>query len=74
VQAVVQSWQPESVKSIVELLAKYDTLSGSLEIFETYLQRARASLEDLPHSTGRSNLAGLTEYLARQTRALEVVA
>jgi hypothetical protein len=37
-----------------------------------YLETARQSLLGLPHSSGRSSLFGLTEYLSRQTDNLGV--
>jgi octaprenyl-diphosphate synthase len=66
----VESWQSDSLKPMVELLAKHDTLSASLEIMRQYLAKARRFLEGLPPSPGRAGLFDLTEYLARQTDAL----
>jgi geranylgeranyl pyrophosphate synthase len=55
---------------MTELLTRYETLVPSLEIIERYLTQARQSLKSLPESGGRAGLAGVTEYLARQTAAL----
>jgi octaprenyl-diphosphate synthase len=73
-QALVTEWQKGSLQGLGELLAKYDTLSTSLEIIHQYLEKARQPLRALPNSSGRSGLLGLTEYLARQTNALGVCA
>jgi len=69
-QELVQDWRNGSLKRMNELLAKYETLSGSLEILEQYLRVARGFVSGLPGSNGRSGLLGLTEYLARQSEAL----
>ena len=58
------------MKRLTGLLAKYETLGASVEIAHQYLEKARQSLRDFPASNGRTGLAGLTEYLARQTDAL----
>jgi octaprenyl-diphosphate synthase len=71
---LVISWQAPAMKRMAELLAKYDTLSASLEIVEEFLEKARYALDGLSPSNGRSGLVGLTEYLARQTDALGVCA
>jgi octaprenyl-diphosphate synthase len=70
VQGMVDAWQPDSVRGMAELLARYDTLAASLEIIDQYLEQARQSVRRLPASNGRSSLVGLTEFLARQTAAL----
>jgi len=67
---LIQGWQAGSMKRMAELLAKYDTLSASLEIVQQYLEKARYALGVLSVSNGRAGLLGLTEYLARQTDAL----
>jgi octaprenyl-diphosphate synthase len=73
-QRLVRAWQPNSMKSMSELLAKYDTGNAALEIFHQYLQKARQTLELLPASDGRVGLLSLSEYLACQAAALEVCA
>jgi octaprenyl-diphosphate synthase len=67
---LVQEWKPGSMRRIAKLLAKYTTLTASLEIISQYLGRARQFLQVLPVSSGRSGLSSLTEYLAQQTDAL----
>jgi octaprenyl-diphosphate synthase len=69
-ESLVQDWQPGSFVRMTELLTRYETLVPSLEIIERYLTQARQSLKSLPESGGRAGLAGVTEYLARQTAAL----
>ncbi len=70
IEKLVSPWEAASKQRMVELLAKHNTLPASLAVVHGYLQKARLSLEQLPCSTGRSGLLGLTEYLARQTDAL----
>jgi octaprenyl-diphosphate synthase len=69
-QELVQSWQAGSMKRMSKLLAKYDTLSGSLEIMDEYLQQARLELGKLQVSSGQLGLHQLTEFLAHQTDSL----
>jgi octaprenyl-diphosphate synthase len=69
-RGLVQSWQPGSMTSMTALLAKYETLSASLDIVRLYLDQARQILIGFSPSHGRSGLLGLTDYLARQTEAL----
>src|SRR6266700_5461630 len=47
---LVQGWQAGSMKRMGELLAKYDTLSASLEIVQQYLEKARHALGALSPS------------------------
>lgn len=67
---LIQSWQPASMKAMGELLAKYDTLNGTLEYMRGYLESARAAVRSLPASEGRGGLLGLTDYLSWQTGSL----
>lgn len=69
-ESLVNDWQPGAFSRITELLARYETLGPSLELIERYLAQARQSLKSLPESDGRAGLAGVTEYLTRQTAAL----
>jgi len=67
---IVQEWQGNSLRQVTGLIAKYDTLGPALRRVHQYLDRARQMLAELPASRGRACLAGLTEYLARQTESL----
>ncbi|SPE56626.1 Polyprenyl synthetase [Verrucomicrobia bacterium] len=69
-QKLVGDWQRGSVERLSRLLAKYRTLHSSLEFVNQFLLKARQILKELPASSGRAGLLGLTEYLARQTDAL----
>ena len=69
----VLNWQGGSMKRISKLLARYETLVGSLDIMGEYLERARQALGALSPSTGRASLLLLADYLARQTDALGAV-
>lgn len=71
VEGLIESWQPGSMKRLAKLLVKHDALAASLEIMRQYLEKARHVLRTLPASDGRAGLHGLTEYLARQTDALQ---
>lgn len=69
-ETLVKDWHPGSFARVTELLVRYETLAPSLELIERYLAQARQSLRLLPESDGRAGLAGVTDYLARQTAAL----
>ena len=69
-EMLMQDWQPGSFLRVTELLIRYEALGPSRELIERYLAQARLSLRSLPESDGRAGLAGVTEYLARQTAAL----
>jgi octaprenyl-diphosphate synthase len=71
---LVNAWGSNSMERMAKLLAKYEALSASLEVFQQYLEKGRQTLAVLPASNGRAGLLGLTEYLARQTEALGVSA
>lgn len=69
-ETLVKDWQPGSFARVTELLVRHETLRPSMELIERYLTQARQSLRSLPESGGRAGLAGVTDYLARQTAAL----
>jgi len=71
---LVQDWQTDHLPKVTELLLRYETLTPSLEIIASHLDRARDALSTLPHSDGRTGLQGLTEYLAQQMETLGVCA
>jgi octaprenyl-diphosphate synthase len=67
-QKLVENWRPGSMQQMAKLLARHETLAGSLEFIDQYLEMARQALRLLPG--GRAGLLGLTEFLAHQTDAL----
>ncbi len=69
-EEMIRNWRPEAMPCVSELLAKHETLGPSLEIFDSYLAKARQQLEALPGSQGRTGLVNLADYLARQTVVL----
>jgi octaprenyl-diphosphate synthase len=69
-EGLVREWQPGAFSRVKELLVRYDTLRPALEQIERFLAQARQSLRLLPESGGRAGLAGVTDFLARQTDAL----
>jgi octaprenyl-diphosphate synthase len=71
-ETLVQDCRNGAVTEVSSLLSKYETLSPSLKSIHSHLEKARRTLRDLPASPGRESLLGVTEYLARQTDALEV--
>jgi octaprenyl-diphosphate synthase len=71
-RTLVGEWQAGSMKRLRDLLAKYEALRASQEIFHQYLETARQTLRDLPASHGRGGLLALTEYLARQADGLDL--
>jgi octaprenyl-diphosphate synthase len=73
-QELIENWEPGALAEVGVLLAKYDTITPSLECIHDYLERARHTLRGLPESSGRTCLFSLTEYLARQTDSLGVCA
>ena len=73
-QGIVQGWHNGAMERLGEMLARYETLGASLDIVHQYLERSRQILKELPETSGRLALAGLTEYLAGQTDALGVCA
>jgi octaprenyl-diphosphate synthase len=69
-QEQVQRWETGSIEQISELLFKYEALNASIEIVHQYLEQSRLILRELPASTGRASLLGVTEFLAHQTDSL----
>ncbi|HZR18802.1 MAG TPA: polyprenyl synthetase family protein [Verrucomicrobiae bacterium] len=67
---LVRAWQPASMAAASKLLAKYETLSASLEVIYQYLAKARQAIHLLPKSSGHSGLFELTDYLALQSGKL----
>ena len=70
VENLIRNWQPSAFGEISALLGRYETLAPSIATIGQYLQKARQFLAVLPETHGRTSLAGLTSYLARQTEAL----
>ena len=70
----VESWHNGALARTSELLAKYDTLTSSVQVIEEYLKRSREALKLLPESDGRQGLWGLTGYLLRQAETLRTSA
>jgi octaprenyl-diphosphate synthase len=73
-QELIQNWEPRSLAPVMELLGKHETLAESLEIIHQYLRQAREILNGLPQPANLAGLAGLVEYLARQTDNLGICA
>ncbi|HVU26818.1 MAG TPA: polyprenyl synthetase family protein [Verrucomicrobiae bacterium] len=71
-ESLIESWQPENLPVVNELLAKYETFEPTLEIIHRYLEQARRALNVLPENNGRDGLLGLTSFLAQQIAALAV--
>lgn len=66
----VRDWQTHSMKRVLKLLAKYETLGASLNVMRQYLEQALEALRALPASGSRSRLVALTDYLGRQADSL----
>jgi octaprenyl-diphosphate synthase len=71
---LVRHWANGSVKRVIKLLAKYESLIASMETIHRYLELARHRLRQLPPTEGCAGLFALTDYLARQTDELQVCA
>ncbi len=69
---MIAKWQPAHFSEVNRLLVKYATFQPSLEIIFKYLEESRTILQDLPESSGRAGLLGLTNFLAQQTSLLVV--
>jgi octaprenyl-diphosphate synthase len=71
-ELLIQSWQPENLAQVNELLVKYETFEPSLEVIVNYLSQARAALKILPENAGRDSLLEFTEFLSQQIGNLTV--
>ena len=71
-EQLVENWQPENLRPVNELLARYETFEPSQEVITRYLDQARRALRALPDTDGRAGLLGLADFLAQQTAALTV--
>ena len=71
-EKLIESWQPENLAAVNELLVRYEVLEPSQAVIKRYLEEARRALRVLPESGGRAGLLGLADFLAQQTDALVV--
>src|SRR5258708_607115 len=62
IQELIQNWDPQTFPAILEMLCRYESLAGSLEIMQRYLGQARQALAGLPESANLAGLLGLTEF------------
>jgi octaprenyl-diphosphate synthase len=69
-QELIENWNPEGFAEVSGMLARYETLSPSVETIRQYLNKARQVLNSLPESEGRASLIGITHYLDLQTQRL----
>jgi octaprenyl-diphosphate synthase len=67
---MLRDWQPRRFPELLGLLQSRGALEGSCEAVQQHLDAARRTLAVLPDSPSRTGLAGLADYLARQTEAL----
>lgn len=71
-EGLIQTWQPENLPAVNEMLVRYETFEPSLQVIAKYLEQARRALKALPESGGRAGLFGLADFLAQQTAVLTV--
>lgn len=71
---LLQAWEPRRFPELLTVLDAHAALEGSCEAVQEQLTAARQKLAGLPDSPSRAGLAGLTDYLARQTEALALPA
>ena len=71
-EAQIKNWNPENFASVIALLENYDALAESRRVIHQHLSAARQTLQLLPDSAGRDGLAGLLNFLAKQSDALGV--
>jgi len=69
---LIQDWHPKNFAAVKALLEKYATFAPSVAVIQKYLAQARASLDVLPASPGKTGLLAMTDFLAQQTDALAV--
>ena len=67
---MLQDWQPRRFPKLLGALQSQGALEGACEAVQQQLDAARQALAGLPDSPSRAGLAGLTDYLARQTQSL----
>jgi octaprenyl-diphosphate synthase len=68
----IKHWNPKNFTTVVESLENYDALPESRRIIHQHLAAARQTLEILPESEGCDGLAGLVNFLAKQSDVLGV--
>jgi octaprenyl-diphosphate synthase len=73
-RGMLQEWEPRRFPELLSILHKHGALEGSCEAVQEHLVIARQKLAGLPDSPSRTGLAGLADYLARQTEALALPA
>lgn len=71
-ESQIKKWNPQNFASVVESLENYGALPESRRVIHQHLAAARQSLTALPESEGRKGLAGLLNFLAKQSDALGV--
>ena len=71
---MLQKWELRRFPELLSILDAHGALDGSCAAVQEHLARARQELAGLPDSPSRAGLAGLTDYLARQTEALALPA
>lgn len=71
-EAKIKNWDPADFTSVIQLLENYEALPESRRVIHQHLAAARQTLQILPESAGREGLAGLLNFLAKQSDALGV--
>jgi octaprenyl-diphosphate synthase len=71
-ERLIESWQPENLAPVNEMLVKYETFEPSLQVIVNYLSQARVALKILPENAGRDSLLEFTEFLSQQMANLTV--
>ena len=70
IESMVREWEPRRFSALMGLLREHRALEDSQGVVHQYLQAAREKLAVLPDTQNRAGLAGLADYLARQTDTL----
>ena len=70
IESMVREWEPHWFSGLLGMLREHRALEDSQSVVHQYLQAAREKLAVLPDTQNRAGLAGLADYLARQTDAL----
>lgn len=68
IETLVQEWDVNHTEEMLQILFKYDGLSGSRAVLNDYLETARNAVRGM--GGAGSGLIALTDYLARQADSL----
>jgi len=71
-EKMIQSWDARHFPAVKEMLVKYGAFEPSVKVVESYLEKARQALQQLPDTSGRAGLFAISDFLAQQIESLAV--